>query len=230
MAHNAIKTSHYEIFDYWKDKSILRNGKVVTTAVAQRSELPIEVVSDWAEPECWGCGRWYQVDLVTSEANGDIYKKVWSGKMHGGTLHRCHIVPESLGGADSPENLFLLCPKCHDKAPDTINRDAFMRWVWKQRVTCVMGVENPAESMMRVVEEVNIRGGATFEEIANTLHDKVEWFSDPSVFAEKAFEFAGSKMSIHWGKRGGEVSLSSMIVVFADFLEHEYNKYKNAVI
>jgi hypothetical protein len=60
---------------------------------------------DWAEAHerCWRCGEKSK-------------------------LERCHIVPRSLGGADSPENLVLLCFRCHREAPNV--DDASFMWQW----------------------------------------------------------------------------------------------------
>ncbi len=66
---------------------------------------------DWAEAHerCWRCG----------------YKS---------KLQRCHIVPRSREGAFVPENLVLLCGRCHRDAPNCT--DPRLMWVWL-RSTCV---------------------------------------------------------------------------------------------
>ena len=66
---------------------------------------------DWAEAHerCWRCGH----------------------KSH---LERCHIVPHSLGGLDSPSNLVLLCYRCHKEAPNVA--DPRFMWIW-MRAHCV---------------------------------------------------------------------------------------------
>lgn len=56
-----------------------------------------------AKERCWRCG-------------------------HKGDLQRCHIVPDSLGGKDAPENLVLLCKKCHAEAPNV--QDNAIMWDW----------------------------------------------------------------------------------------------------
>jgi 5-methylcytosine-specific restriction endonuclease McrA len=63
---------------------------------------------DWADAHkrCWGCGR----------------KK---GRKN---FDRCHIVPRSQGGANGPDNLVLLCTRCHREAPN-VNDPPFM-WLW----------------------------------------------------------------------------------------------------
>ncbi|MCI9087443.1 MAG: HNH endonuclease [Clostridia bacterium] len=60
---------------------------------------------DWAEADtiCWRCG----------------YER---------RLHRCHIIPDSLGGKDEPSNFVLLCADCHEQAPN-VESSSFM-WDW----------------------------------------------------------------------------------------------------
>lgn len=60
---------------------------------------------DWAEANerCWKCG----------------YKR---------NLQKCHIIPDSLGGEDTPANLVLLCDQCHKEAPNV--QDSKFMWDW----------------------------------------------------------------------------------------------------
>ncbi|EPN22698.1 HNH nuclease [Pseudomonas syringae pv. actinidiae ICMP 19099] len=46
-----------------------------------------------------------------------------------GYQERAHIVPHSLGGPDTPENLFLLCSACHLQAPDVRSPKWFFEWI-----------------------------------------------------------------------------------------------------
>jgi hypothetical protein len=62
-----------------------------------------------AHERCWRCG--YQLPL-----------------------QRCHIIPDSLGGADAPSNYVLLCNMCHREAPNVA--DARFMWIWI-KATCV---------------------------------------------------------------------------------------------
>lgn len=64
-----------------------------------------ELGIDWSEAEerCWRCG----------------YKS---------KLQICHIIPDSLNGKYEPENLVLLCGRCHREAPN-FNDPRFM-WFW----------------------------------------------------------------------------------------------------
>lgn len=40
-----------------------------------------------------------------------------------------HIVPHSLGGSSTPENLFLLCAECHILSPDAADPEFFYKWI-----------------------------------------------------------------------------------------------------
>ena len=101
------------------------------------SELSIDFTE--ASERCWRCG----------------YKSV---------LHRCHIIPDSLGGKDNPSNLVLLCRRCHIEAPNINDKDFFWDWLKAQKVSLyntywtIRGVkeyeevykENPIQTMRRL--------------------------------------------------------------------------------
>ena len=44
-------------------------------------------------------------------------------------LDRCHIVPHSQGGEDSPENFVLLCKHCHFENPNLSNVEVIWKWL-----------------------------------------------------------------------------------------------------
>ena len=62
--------------------------------------------TDWDEghKRCWRCG--------------DTYR-----------LERCHIIPKSLDGSNTPDNLVLLCNKCHIEAPDINDSEVMFDWI-----------------------------------------------------------------------------------------------------
>lgn len=74
---------------------------------------------DLGEPCCFACG-WYSErwDKVTPQAS-------WQRA----TLDRAHIVPASLGGADTASNLLLLCGPCHQESPDWPDPQEMARWI-----------------------------------------------------------------------------------------------------
>lgn len=83
---------------------------------------------DWGEPSCWACGKWCGEKYDVKSRNETNFSALWNKV----PLQRCHIIPKALGGRDEPENLFLMCSECHDLAPDTTSRDAFLLWASKQ--------------------------------------------------------------------------------------------------
>ncbi|MBP2025082.1 HNH endonuclease [Peptoniphilus stercorisuis] len=63
-----------------------------------------------AHERCWRCG--YKVPL-----------------------ERCHIIPDSLGGEDSPENLVLLCKRCHIENPNGFDKDIMWDWIFAYKTS-----------------------------------------------------------------------------------------------
>jgi hypothetical protein len=108
-----VRPSKAQIFAYWRDRF---------------PDLGIFI--DWGEPSCWACGFHYGIkyDIKSSDANWREIFSCWARI----PLQRCHIVPRSLGGADEPSNLFLMCRECHDLAPNTPFPSVFFEWVRAQ--------------------------------------------------------------------------------------------------
>ncbi|PHM10742.1 HNH endonuclease [Nostoc sp. 'Peltigera malacea cyanobiont' DB3992] len=63
----------------------------------------------------------------------DAHKRCWRCGYQS-RLQRCHIVPHSRGGSETPSNLVLLCRRCHREAPNVT--DPRFMWIWL-RATCV---------------------------------------------------------------------------------------------
>ena len=66
------------------------------------SELSVDAAE--AHERCWRCGC----------------KKA---------LERCHIVPDSLEGRSKPENLVLLCKRCHADGPNVSDPEIMWDWI-----------------------------------------------------------------------------------------------------
>lgn len=87
-------------------------GRTIKTTISQAVDYWSRYVDecdlsvDWAEADthCWRCGC----------------------ERH---LERCHIVPDSLGGADAPENIVLLCKRCHAEGPNVTDPDIMWDWI-----------------------------------------------------------------------------------------------------
>lgn len=102
--------SHYQIMQHWKDKKIQGNP----------------VIQDVLIPECWACG------LIIEDLSDSLEtKELWNSI--GAKLQKCHIIPKALAGTFNEDNIFLMCDKCHQEAPNTINKDSFLNWVHMKR-------------------------------------------------------------------------------------------------
>ena len=130
-----MKTSHFAIFDYWKDKCIDCQGNVKEN-IPENFDGTIEVVTDWYEPECWCCGKCIPVEKENDYLawlNEDKLSMIWNCKTLKHHTNRAHIVPQMLGGEDKPENLFLVCESCHKMLPDLSDRKMFLSCVYDYR-------------------------------------------------------------------------------------------------
>lgn len=139
----TLKTTHKSIYQYWRDKCISSDGYVYidvgypghdSNLVKNKETIP--VVYDWGEPECFACrqpiNELYESEKY-EETLADDCDNLWNFPQVKHALNRCHIVPHALGGTDKPENLFLMCERCHKDSPDTIYKDQFFKWVFKRR-------------------------------------------------------------------------------------------------
>lgn len=135
MSNRTVNTRHSEIFEYWKDKAITKDGDVVLENGCNFKET-IPVVYDWGEPECWACRRSVK-DVYKYKSYDEMLKKdvklIWNIAKVRESLNKCHIIPHAYGGKDEPQNLFLLCEACHCESPDTTNPNNFLKWVYKRR-------------------------------------------------------------------------------------------------
>jgi HNH endonuclease len=90
----------------------------------------LDLFVDWGEPGCWACGFHYgdKYDVTRPTAKWAQILSRWDRV----PLQRCHIIAKSLGGADTIDNLFLMCRECHDNQPNTSIPEIFFDWVRNQ--------------------------------------------------------------------------------------------------
>lgn len=115
MGKRGTLPSKYKIAEYWRDK-LLPNG--------------YPVITDYYEPSCWACGNWIHNEYEGERIRKGDSKSLWNDSIY--ELERCHIIPRALGGSDTADNLFLMCPHCHKASPDTTDVDYFFDWVMKR--------------------------------------------------------------------------------------------------
>ena len=196
-----ISTSHSEIFDFWKDKYINRNGEIVSNY--EKDELL--VIRDWGEPECWCCGKFckgiYKHIKYEDDLKDNIHK-IWNYGEVKSMLNRCHIIPYSLGGSSEPENLFLLCESCHIQSPDCIESKLFFKWIYYKRKQkkCIYNgfdIDNMLLEMKYNIDFFNVKIEELSYEHINELYNQ--------------------KISSH----GGKISESTIIMNLIDIIKKE---------
>lgn len=132
--------TNYSIMDYWKDKCITSDGDIEIEIgyPGAKENLDVQntipVVYDWGEPCCFACGcmNWNYTEYYGNDNEIDI-KKTWNQANVRRALQQAHIIPKSLGGQLTPDNMFLLCPHCHEESPDTSYPKEFFKWIYWRR-------------------------------------------------------------------------------------------------
>lgn len=209
------QVSHYAIFDYWKDKVITSDGEVVLGKNRPHSDYEW-IVSDNIEPSCWGCG----LPAISSlEEDGrhvgeNELPSIWNDKNVKHELERCHIVPHALGGADAPDNMFLLCGRCHHESPDTTNPRNFFRWVYNRRKSYTLGYLSLRGVYEMLDKEIKDRGlNVSPVDVLKMIFEK-----DPQ-FNGKSFEEYINK---NVGQHGFDINRNSLVCGYVDWLLHSF--------
>ena len=208
-----ISTQHGAIFSYWEDKYINRDGGVVSEEDATKDSIP--VVKDEYEPMCWACSKpiiTEDEEVFAKNPDERIVRRLWEERQVKSGLNRCHISPDSMGGEDTPQNLFLMCGNGHIDAPDTMSREGFFRWVYRRRKSSLMGLVDAAGMIERIEEDLVDRGLPKLSEMEKRVPGFIE--------GENIANFMDNRAGTH----GAKVVSSTYVVVFADFIEYCYKK------
>jgi len=81
---------------------------------------------DWYEPSCMACNM-PVMDIDPDTPTFSTWNKA--------QLERCHVVPRRIAGLDGPQNLVLMCHRCHKDAPESANPDDM--WVYMRERTSI---------------------------------------------------------------------------------------------
>lgn len=215
MENKRKSTTHFAIFNYWKDKAIRKDGTIVLINEMSKNDIP--VVEDWGEPCCWCCGKFiHQVyNLKSYDENiktFDNLNKIWNCADVRRHLNRCHIIPFAKNGDESPENLFLMCEACHVMAPDTIIPKYFFNYVYNKRFNIMydgVGRKEFFDLDRRLVE-------------LSKQYNK-DYFSlvmDYNKFMKLMYEKANELAVCHNGKLGAE-TIAAILCECMDFKKED---------
>lgn len=218
-----VTTSHYKIFEYWRDKVITSGGEIVNVKDEYGVNDKIVVDDDYC-PRCWGCGalvvrdskidEWISKQCADEDEESNL-KRIWSSKETRSKLNRCHIIPGALGGADEPSNLFLMCSECHTLSPDTTYPSMFFKWVVERREQMVWGTWSPEYIFQRVGELLKRDYGISLMELLGQIH---ELGGDDKIGNLQGF------MKNRIGTHGNKISESSAMVAVEQWLMSIYTE------
>lgn len=144
-------------------------AEVVDYWSSRESECGLSVDFSEAHELCWRCG----------------YRR---------KLQRCHIIPHALGGSDAPENLVLLCGRCHQEAPNVTDPQIMWDWLRAYAVSfydtfwILMGYQEYQKIYKVSFEEEIKRRGLTEDQLERfkshlkkSVENSTRHFGDPFV-------------------------------------------------
>ncbi len=129
-------------------------------------------MSDVGEPSCQACGCWSpKWDIGEFTDNYEENRPLINDRWEGSSLEKAHIVPHSLGGANSPSNFLMLCRSCHfdfDSEIVTTSRKKMLKiYTWLK--------ERP-KKRMEIIEQITGKmckeSKISKEEIIRAMHMK----------------------------------------------------------
>ena len=130
---------------------------------------------DWSEADerCWRCG----------------YKR---------SLERAHIIPATLGGKDEPQNLVLLCKRCHADGPNVADPEIMWDWIRGYGYP-FYDIFWPAMGMKeyRFIYKHSFGNALKFirEHSEKLINDK-----ETEEFIKQRLEKMDNEVSTHWGQ------------------------------
>lgn len=100
-------------------------------------------------------------------------------------LERCHIIPKSLGGINSAENLVLLCKRCHLENPNVNDKEIMWDWITAYKTTfydtfwMLEGMKEYkfiyGKSFEEEIKEREIKDGKKIEEMLKEVSVKISY-------------------------------------------------------
>ena len=118
--YTSLLPSKSEIARYW-----IYEGNLYRMQDKLSPDFRLNFCPDFGEPTCFACGESYNGKFDAHDySTEEECEQAWNRS----DLERCHIIPNSLGGTHTPDNLVLLCGTCHTESPDLLNPAIFWRW------------------------------------------------------------------------------------------------------
>lgn len=168
--------------------------------------------------------RVYEQDLGTDwdEATHRCWRCGTRHSQQKSTLERCHIIPASLGGPDTVDNLVLLCCRCHEEAPNINCKTAMWDWIKATKVPLYNTYWT-----LRSFEELKKIYGVSIEQLTESLlQQKQKGVRQKTVIKNfcKELESLFEGSSYHFG--GGGLNESTNAILIYQTFQHLINQGK----
>jgi len=173
---------------------------------------------DLLEPQCWCCSRIFRKSrsfVSLAKKDNPSWREIRSAWNDLTALHRCHIVGQALGGTDEPENLFLMCKRCHDRAPDTTSKEMFLRWVSAQNERWAEPFTEAAHQIRQALQDFGVDSDEKMREL-DTLLESREF----KVWARR-------NLQAHHGPYGLTYKISTIVAALVEF-RNQHNSQDTA--
>jgi len=149
-----------------------------------------------------GCDK---ADMLTHCWRCDVEKKQGIKSK----LEKCHIVPASCGGKDTPANLILLCSMCHKEAPNVNSTKAMFVWI-KATLSCSMLPRRHWEAAKAAKSLYNYDVLSELDNISNKCEGEIDNILD---FAKIELDKSFKDSTIHFGTGGCNESTLAFILM-----------------
>lgn len=81
----------------------------------------VQQIVEWGQSNIDECG--YGVDAT------EMATHCWRCGHSDRAVERCHVIPDALGGLDTPSNYRLLCNDCHNENPNVKDPNEMDNWI-----------------------------------------------------------------------------------------------------
>jgi hypothetical protein len=177
-------------------------------AKSKRKKEPTrEAICTWhvRNPSDWFLELWGGMGGILTTAPKEMETTCWLSKRGGN--HRCHIVPDALGGSNHPSNFVILCPPVHARCPNVSDPKIFTDWLLAEHRQSVRKAVRRAKEACNLV----FPGRTQDDELLNRL------WAGLNTFGSNAFEVVYETLGIEsikpYGHPDNNPCIEAMLVL-----------------
>ena len=89
----------------------------------------------------------------------EMHSHCWRCGCDDKSTERCHVIPDSLGGEDTPSNYRLLCNRCHLEAPNVNDNNEMDKWIRRTNIGVYNTFWKVRESFIEAHDKATLHWG-----------------------------------------------------------------------